>query len=115
MGRKSLQKTKIEQDAIQRCVADYSFGKFKMRRGEIGIKWKDKSRKVLVIFHIFTGVQIERMANAGYNPSKRDISNLRQEFIKMYWSYLEKMVRMRLRAYMARQFGPIPKGLFDEK
>ena len=109
------QKTKIEQDAIQRCVADYSFGKFKMRKGEVGVKWKDKSKKAFVIFHRLTGIQIERLANVGYNPSKKDISNLRQEFIRMYWSHLEKMVRMRLRAYMARQFGPIPKGLFDEK
>lgn len=105
-------------DAVhQRCVSDYSFGKFKMRPGEVCIrhKSKDKNVQAIVLIHRPTGVQIAGyLRPKSFNPTKKEISELRAAFIKMYLPHLEQKARGYLRACMARQYGPIPKGQFDE-
>jgi len=101
----------------QRCVSDYSFGKFKMKPGEVILTWHDKEddkHNRMVLTHRSTGVQIFGYIKPGYNPSKKEISEMRKHFIKKNLSLLESMTRRHLRACMASQYGPIPKGQFDE-
>jgi hypothetical protein len=88
-----------------------------MRPGEVYIrnKSKDKNVRAIVLIHRPTGTSIAGyLRPKSFNPTKKEISELRQAFITMYLPSLERIARRYLRACMARQYGPIPKGQFDE-
>ena len=109
----------IDNSVLQRCVSDYSFGKFKIRPGEVCVRSdkneKHKKLRAVFLIHRPTGVSISGyLRPKGFNPGKKEISELRQAFITMYLPSLERLTRRYLRACMARQYGPIPKGQFDE-
>lgn len=107
----------VSDEVHQRCVSDYSFGKFKMKPGEVCIRNKSKheNTQAIVLIHRPTGVQLDGyLKPKGFNPSKKEISELRAAFIKANLPCLEQKARRYLRACMARQYGPIPKGQFDE-
>lgn len=45
--------------------------------------------------------------------SKREMQKLKAELIERYLPSLEYLVKRYLKACMARQFGPLPKGYYD--
>jgi len=111
----------VDDSVHQRCVSDYSFGKFQIRPGEVCIRSNNKENKenknlrAILLIHRPTGTSIAGyLRPKSFNPTKKEISELRQAFITMYLPSLERIARQYLRACMARQYGPIPKGQFDE-
>lgn len=111
----------ISDSALQRCVSDYSFGKFQIKRGEVCIRWDNKKNKTnknlraIFLTHRPTGVQMAGyLRPKSFNPTKKEMSELRQQFITLNLQLFEYAVRRYLRACMSRQFGPIPAGQFND-
>lgn len=96
----------VSDIVLQRCVAEYSTGRFRLKLGEIITYWQ-KSHGIIVITHRPTGVQVASHFCPS-SHSKRIISQMRQDLVKLHLPNLGKNVRLHLRACMARQFGPIP-------
>lgn len=119
----------ISDAAFQRCVAEFSTGRFKIKYGEINTAWKfaptvkERKRRTrkkagvhrrLTLIHRPTGVTMDAYVEPG-NYSKSEMRKLRDKTVKEYMSFLESKVNSYLKACMARQFGPIPKGEYGER
>lgn len=118
----------ISDDALRACIAEYSQGRFKLKKGDVNTDWtfsaSAKSRKVrnrkldtraarLTLVHRPTGVSQGCYIEPG-NYSKQEMRKLREKAVEDYMPFLETKVKKYLKACMARQFGPIPKGEYEE-
>lgn len=117
----------ISGEAFQRCIAEYSQGRFKLKKGEITVVWNVRKKRIQkkdkpkpsrrnwpTLIHRPTGVSQPCYVEPG-NYSKAEKRKLREKVVKEYTSFLEAKVKKYLKACMARQFGPIPKGEYDEE
>lgn len=118
----------ISDDALRACIAEYSQGRFKLKKGDVNVNWtsyasakprKNRNRKMdtrsgrLDMIHRPTGVSQGCYIEPG-NYSKSEMRKLREKAVEEYMPFLETKVRKYLKACMARQFGPIPKGEYEE-
>lgn len=120
----------ISDAAYQRCISEYSTGRFKLRIGEIKVEWKfDKNAvrssvrnkrtgmeyeipRALIMIHRPTGIMMQTYIY-GKGKTKSELSKLRQEAVERYLPYIENLVNLHLKAAMGRQFGPIPEGEYE--
>ena len=115
----------ISKAALQRCISEYSTGRFKLKRCELTVSTRGskihhdfplqkKLRSMsLTITHRPTGVHMNGYVKYG-RYSKREMRKIKEEMIERYFSSIEFFVNQRLKSCMTKQFGPIPKkGEYD--
>ena len=113
----------VNDAELQRCVAEYSTGRFKMNPFEVSRCWggsaSAKKRKVrnrkldvrssrIQLTHRPTGITVDACVPAGHY-SKKEMRRLCQERADAYMPILEHMVIRYLKTLAMRQFGPPPK------
>ena len=112
----------ISDSVFQACVAEYSTGRFKIRKGEINASVEKpttvRTRRgmpwiYLNITHRPTGVTTRGYIEPGLY-SRSQLRKLREKQVVELMPFLERMVKRYLKACMARQFGPIPKGEYED-
>jgi len=121
-------KMNVSDATFQSCIAEYSTGRFKIKKGDVSTNWtfsasatprKKRNRKLdtrsarLTLIHRPTGVSQPCYIKPGHY-SKAEMRKLRETTVEEYLPFLERKVKGYLKACMARQFGPIPKGEYEE-
>jgi hypothetical protein len=116
----------VSDNILQACIAEYSTGRFKIKKGEIvcTINKPKKGEKTrtrrgmpwiyLTVVHRPTGVSTRVYIEPGMY-SRSQLRKLREKQVVELMPFLERIAKRYLKACMARQFGPIPKGEYDEK
>ncbi len=134
--RKSLQKTKkaaekhskkpstipqvISDANLQRCIADFALGRFKLTIHEIKATWfyekrgkpKDSLCAALILTHRPTNISCvayDRPRKSTGRRTKQQMKIVKEEILKQYLPFITQLVEVNLKTLMQRQFGPLPK------